>query len=242
MLLKTATAALAVGLGLAGLATPSTAKTILIFAQNGATPPTNFNFTDNGDGTTSINTALSVAITALDGPLVPPPITDATLTMTATSTNNSSTFTFAGVTFLVQRFTGTFAIFAPECGGSGNCLSGTFVDLLSGQVGGRAVTVSATEPPVGAVTFTSDIITAGDIKTLRAMALSMTNFDSPVAEDCGPFGCTFATNSSNLSGTYSAAPGTPEPSTWVMLMLGFAGLGFVASRRSRKAEPAAIAV
>jgi hypothetical protein len=246
MLLKTAIAALAVGLGLAALATPSTAKTILIFAQNGATPPTNFDFTDNHNGTTSISTDLSVAITALDGPLVPPPITDATLVLNATSTNNSSTFTFGGVTALVQRYTGTFSIDAPECGVGGICLSGTFIDLLSGQLGGRSVTISATEPPAGAVTFVSDIIPPGDILTQRALALSMTNFDTPIVEDCSsPGGCTFATNSSNLSGTFSAAPGapgTPEPSTWVMLMLGFAGLGFAASRRSRKAEPAAIAV
>ena len=29
-------------------------------------------------------------------------------------------------------------------------------------------------------------------------------------------------------------PGVPEPSTWAMMLLGFAGLGFLAHRRSRK--------
>jgi hypothetical protein len=236
MLRKTATAALAVGLGLAGLATPVSAATILTFAQNGVAPPTNFDFTDNGDGTTSISTALSIAITALQGPLVPPPITDAIITLNATSTNTATTFVFAGVTFLVQRYTGTFAIDASECGSTGVCLSGTFVDLLSAQVGGRALTISATEPPVGAVTFASDIIPPIDIATDRALALSATNFDTPIAEDCtSGFGCTLATNSSNLAGTFSAdtAPGTPEPSTWVMMFLGFAGLGLVGHRSSR---------
>jgi hypothetical protein len=35
-------------------------------------------------------------------------------------------------------------------------------------------------------------------------------------------------------------PGVPEPSTWVLLMLGFAGLGFAAFRRA-KAHPAFMA-
>ncbi len=30
-------------------------------------------------------------------------------------------------------------------------------------------------------------------------------------------------------------PGVPEPSTWAMMLLGFAGLSFVGFRRSRKA-------
>jgi hypothetical protein len=242
MLLKTATAALAVGLGLAGLATPSTAKTILIFAQNGATPPTNFDIVDHGNGTTSISATLSVVITALDGPLVPPPITDATFTFTSSSTTAASTFTAGGITFLVERFSGTFAINAPECGAGGNCLSGTFVDLLNGPVGGRALTVAASQPPVSAVAFTSDIIPAGDLAIDRAMALSATNLDIPVSFDClSPVGCTLGSTSSNIAGTFSAGAGTPEPSTWVMLMLGFGGLGFAASLRNRKAGTAGIA-
>jgi hypothetical protein len=31
----------------------------------------------------------------------------------------------------------------------------------------------------------------------------------------------------------------PEPSTWAMLLLGFAGLGFVGCRRTRRAKPQA---
>jgi PEP-CTERM motif len=233
---KIATAALAVGLGLAGLATPSTAKTVLIFAQNGATPPTNFDIVDHGNGTTSISASLSVVITALDGPLVPPPITDAVFTFSATSTTAASTFTAGGITFLVERFSGTFAIDAPECGAGGDCLSGTFVDLLNGPVGGRALTVAASQPPASAVTFTSDIIPIGDLAIDRAMALSATNLDSPVSFDClSPLGCTLGSTSSNLSGTFSSdvAINTPEPSTWVMLMLGFAGMGFAGFRSSK---------
>jgi PEP-CTERM motif len=43
---------------------------------------------------------------------------------------------------------------------------------------------------------------------------------------------------SNYSLTFSAgiAGGVPEPSTWAMLLLGFAGIGFMAYRRSRTAR------
>jgi hypothetical protein len=34
-------------------------------------------------------------------------------------------------------------------------------------------------------------------------------------------------------GTVTPAAAVPEPSTWVMVILGFAGLGFMAYRRSR---------
>ena len=42
-----------------------------------------------------------------------------------------------------------------------------------------------------------------------------------------------------FGGNISAAVGTPEPSTWVMMLAGFAGLGFVAHCRSAKRRAAA---
>jgi hypothetical protein len=37
----------------------------------------------------------------------------------------------------------------------------------------------------------------------------------------------------------SFAPGTPEPATWAMMLLGFAGLGFVSYRQTVKGRLAA---
>jgi hypothetical protein len=232
MLIKTATAALAVGLGLAGLAAPAAASTILIFAEIGTTPPGFVVLHDNGNGTTSLSTDIPVVITDIGGPLSgTTPITDATFTLTGASTSPAQTVTFGGVTLFLQRFSGTFAIDAPQCGTV--CLAGSFVDLMSGPLGGRALTLAATAPNL---TFTSDTIPAADLTLDQAMALSKTALTNPVSIDCvAPEGCTLGTTSANVSGTFSANPSVvPESSTWVMMILGFAGLGFTAHRSSRQ--------
>jgi opacity protein-like surface antigen len=52
-------------------------------------------------------------------------------------------------------------------------------------------------------------------------------------------GDTFATSASGLMGTITytytpaASPAVPEPSTWAMMALGFAGLGFLGYRKTR---------
>jgi hypothetical protein len=46
--------------------------------------------------------------------------------------------------------------------------------------------------------------------------------------DCGRFSC-----SKTDSGVYSITAAVPEPSTWAMLVLGFAGVGFMAYRRNK---------
>ncbi len=44
-----------------------------------------------------------------------------------------------------------------------------------------------------------------------------------------------------IGGTVST-DAIPEPSTWAMLMLGFAGLGYAAYRRNTKGQPSAVAI
>ena len=46
----------------------------------------------------------------------------------------------------------------------------------------------------------------------------------------------FPTNTASVN--FSAVV-VPEPSTWAMLLMGFAGLGFVGYRRTRRAKPQA---
>ena len=47
-------------------------------------------------------------------------------------------------------------------------------------------------------------------------------------------GVYYGTGSNNSGGVWIEVPAVPEPSTWAMLLLGFAGLGFVAYRRKTK--------
>jgi hypothetical protein len=63
----------------------------------------------------------------------------------------------------------------------------------------------------------------------------------------GPVPGTFTTLSlprGDVSGTFSithTVGALPEPSTWAMMILGFAGVGFMAYRRSRKDQGLALA-
>jgi hypothetical protein len=45
----------------------------------------------------------------------------------------------------------------------------------------------------------------------------------------------------NAFGTYTLQPSVPEPSTWAMMLLGFAGLGFARHRQRRKTDEATLA-
>jgi hypothetical protein len=57
-------------------------------------------------------------------------------------------------------------------------------------------------------------------------------------EDSGVTGLTVELNNSPLGGAAISTTGVvPEPSTWAMIMLGFAGLGFARRRRRRGAAP-----
>jgi PEP-CTERM motif len=223
------------------LATPATASTVLIsnvltFAENlGQNPPAAVSIIDNGNGATSLVFDVGVTITAMAGPIVPPQITDAVFSLSGTSTNSATTTVIGGVAS--QGFSGTYAVDAPECGASGICLGGSFVSLMSGVVGpGSTLTLSASTPPSGALTMISDpnAIPVSMLMLPLSMTLTKTGLSSPVAVDCTSLlGCTLASNDADISGTFSAAR-IPEPSTWTMMLLGFAGLGFTSYRASRK--------
>jgi hypothetical protein len=61
---------------------------------------------------------------------------------------------------------------------------------------------------------------------------------SATSEHCGPDGANIPACAGTWSIT-SSVSAVPEPSTWAMLLLGFAGIGFMAYRR--KSEPALMA-
>jgi hypothetical protein len=71
--------------------------------------------------------------------------------------------------------------------------------------------------------------------------------DTPLSETSTYFGATFSSlgvtpgvytwtwGEGADADSFTLAVGTPEPSTWAMMLLGFAGLGFAGYRRTRKA-------
>jgi hypothetical protein len=125
---------------------------------------------------------------------------------------------------VAQEFSGTFSITASTT----NILSGTFTDAVFGS--GTSLTLSASNAAHGQVlTFTSDVIPAIDLHNPEGMSLSFADVTPPASITASG---TLASAHMSVSGTFSASP-IPEPSTWAMIALGFAGLGFVGFRQTR---------
>jgi hypothetical protein len=173
-------------------------------------------------GVTTISSSALVDITAIDAPLPVPII--ATLDLTATSSGAAATF--GGN--IVQNYTGSFSI----TGGGNNYLSGTFTDSVFG--GGSSLVLTASNTVAGeTVTFTSSVIPVIDLASNRGVSFSFTDV-TPIASTVGTGALrTLAPFAADISGDFSAAV-VPEPATWAMLGLGFAGMGLLGLTRRRK--------
>jgi hypothetical protein len=198
------------------------ASVLLIFGQTGT-----------GDTVSAIRTGSSTTITSdttvdideIDAAITTP--ISATFTLTAT---NSTPATMTGGE-ITQHYNGTFSITS----GSTNFLSGTFSDAVFGS--GGALTVSASNPsPTQSVSFTSNVI-APDLITAfdRAASLSFTDVSPTARIVAGSLG----SFTSDVSGDFSST--VPEPSTWAMMLLGFAGLGYAALRKGRARSAISVA-
>jgi hypothetical protein len=183
-------------------------------------------------GVTTIMSTAAVDITAIDAPLSTP--IDATLVLDAHSVGPALTGGILGGNVL-QTYTGSFSI----TGGGFNYLSGTFTDNVFG--GGSSLTLSASSSVAGeSVTFTSSVIPASQLASNFAVSFSLTDVSPNVHLVGLPGSRTIGNFNSDISGDFSASP-IPEPSTWVMLALGFAGLCYAAVRRSAR-DRSAVAI
>jgi PEP-CTERM motif len=172
-------------------------------------------------GVTTISSSTLVDITAIDAP-ISVPIT-ATLDFTATSVGPAI---LVGGN-IVEAFTGSFSI----TGGGNNYLSGTFDDSVFG--GGSSLVLSASnEQPGETVTFTSSVIPVIDLADDRGVSFSFTDVSPPASTVGSGASRTLAPFAADISGDFSA--NVPEPATWAMLGLGFAGMGLVGLTRRRK--------
>ena len=126
-----------------------------------------------------------------------------------------------------QDYAGTFCITsAVKCGGT-NYLSGAFTDLVAGV--GLQLSLNVSDPP-DVLTLTSSVIPGNELGAPSALGFTFTNV-SPAAHITGG---TIASFTASFTGNASASA-IPEPSTWAMMAIGFAGLGFAGYRSSRKA-------
>jgi PEP-CTERM motif len=199
------------------------ASVLLIFGQTGLGDTVTG--TRTGSSTT-ITSSTSVDIDEIDAASIMTPIS-ATFTLSAT---NSGPATTSGGE-ITQHYNGTFSITS----GATNFLSGTFSDAVFGS--GGALTLSASNPsPTQSVSFTSNVI-APDLITAfdRAASLSFTDV-SPTARIVAG---TLGSFTSDVSGDFSST--VPEPSTWALMLLGFAGLGYVGFRKARARSAISIA-
>ena len=172
-------------------------------------------------GVTTISSSALVDITAIDAPISVP--VTATLNFTASSVG--SAVSVGGN--VVQAFSGSFSI----TGSGNNYLSGTFTDSVFG--GGTSLVLSAsTDVPGESVTFNSSVIPVVDLSDNRGISFSFTDV-SPSAGTVGSGASrTLAPFAADISGDFSA--NVPEPATWAMLGLGFAGMGLLGLTRRRK--------
>jgi hypothetical protein len=203
------------------LAAPVANATVLsVVGQVGATDQV---VASAAGGVTTITSDTTVDITAIDAPLVTPIV--ATLALDAHSV--SPAITIGGN--VAQAYSGTFSITS----GTTNYLSGTFVDTFFG--GGSAAGLTASSDVAGeVVTFTSNVLPLNAITGPgRGVSFSFTDVTPGVSTVGVGSLRTLAGFRSDISGDFSAAT-IPESSTWVMLALGFAGLGYAAVRRSAK--------
>jgi hypothetical protein len=124
------------------------------------------------------------------------------------------------------------AVFIFQIGSTLTTASASDVNLINGASGanvfwqvGSSATLGTTTDLVGTIDAKASISfdTGANIACGRAIAL--TGAVTLEGDDIGTGGCFSHPGGSPI----------PEPSTWAMMLLGFAGLGFVGYRRSRKA-------
>ncbi len=114
-------------------------------------------------------------------------------------------------------FAGDVAVTITDC-----CIVGDYYKTwVDGVVIGTTPIVVVEGPTYSSGTF-SALVTAG-VNTLQVQDL----LTLP--------GGVFPDGSSILPAGFSYSVATPEPSTWAMMLLGFAGLGFAAYRKARPA-------
>ena len=168
--------------------------------------------------------------------------------------SGTASFTLNGVTFTDDPFTLTYVSNTSTISSGGgeftNVGVGTFVSgstsvTLTGDINEVILLPSSDTMSFGQVVFSPFNVAdeaivnsafGGSYKLSTAFPLTSGSLNPPTA-------ATYSTNGGALvfaddsftTVSFQATGGVPEPSTWAMMLLGFAGLGFAGYRRGRKA-------
>lgn len=184
-------------------------------------------------GTAAAN-GLSTKLSAIDAPVIITAIdpdsgvsgpVSAFLDFAATSTGAAS----VSSGMLTQHYQGHFEINSLANGTGINYLSAVFSDdVLSGLIGGTALTLLASDPPAGTLSFTSSLIPINHMFNPLASSFSL----SAITPKVKLSGSTLGTFNANFASSNSANA-IPEPATLFLAGLGL--LGIAASRRNKNA-------
>jgi PEP-CTERM motif len=217
-LVSTTAALAAAGLGLGSSAYAST--TLITFGQ---TSSGNVVTATGGVGSTTID--ITDALANITQILGGSPISGVFVDLAAMSTDAATSIGPA----VLQHYSGTFCV-ASGAGCTGtDYLSGSFTDAALGI--GNQLSIVVGNPP-DALTLMSDVIPADALGAPSALGFTFTNVTPAVHIGVA----TVASFTASFSGNASASP-VPEPSTWAMMLAGFAGLGYAAFRRGWKSRP-----
>jgi len=155
-------------------------------------------------------------------------------------------FTHANLPFTTaDKVTGTIT-FATPLGANLNLATETPI-AFSFTAGVETITSATYNPNFGRLKFSTDAagnITAWDIQVAFGGGgqINIENFNSIIGPNVGdqaavgafytgPKDPSNASGKNLVAGEFAIAAAVPEPSTWAMMILGFAGVGFMAYRR-----------
>jgi hypothetical protein len=214
--------AVAIGVGL-GFGSAADAKTIIDFSEAGTGANVVHGTAAGGVTTITATDALTDISFIISGGA---PFDNVFLDLHAVSTG-VATLSGGEVT---QDFSGSFSITSLAGGLGTNYLSGTFSDSIFGFAGGTGLTLQSSDPP-NSLAFTSSVIPAGALLAPSSLEFTFSNVTPGVGIVGLPGSTTLRSFTSSFTGSADAVP---EPSTWAMMLAGFAGLGFLGFRQSRK--------